>query len=39
MMHEARPAPFGYRLCPGRARTVTGGFEIATFWAPVPERF
>ncbi len=23
----------------GVARTVTGGFEIATFWAPVPDRF
>lgn len=23
----------------GVARTVAGGYEIATFWAPVPERF
>ena len=23
----------------GVARTLTGGFEIVTFWAPVPERF
>ena len=23
----------------GAARTVVGGYEVATFWAPIPERF